>query len=520
MSSICTVVNSNCIHDCVGLVLSTYIHMKDTPLVIVCDTIAMQCLKKFIPWRNNVKFFPELDKYSGKNRNQMEKDGTWTEFQMFKAVAMKRALDLYDDTLFLDSDMLVTAPFEIEKIKGDAVLGVSPHYIRKEFTDPHGYYNGGMLWTSSKEVPDAWIEASKTSRFYDQACIEDLAKQFNHFEFDDSYNISWWRLSQGIHGDEKERFGPNFTYSGKTIKSIHTHFGDAYHNYFNIHVAQKLHDAGRYKDLAIIERIANEAWVLLVPQQPRPGFHHHVNDSFRELAIDTPNHYDDVKTLPVNANIPRLGMHICLYDRDTGEWIGDEVTESLKIFVGNMNTDSLGDKYSPWIYWARRPTITDKEHSYKKWTKTIDSIFMGNIENSVQAKHRSDKWKDCVSEFHLTNGKIHKFSHREYIKKLASARYGLCMKGFGEKCHREMECMAVGTVPLCIGDIPMHSFLDPPEEGKHFFRVHTPEDVTNVIKNTPNNKYEEMSKACMEWYNKNVYVKNWFHTFIRNVLKN
>jgi hypothetical protein len=198
----------------------------------------------------------------------------------------------------------------------------------------------------------------------------------------------------------------------------------------------------------------------------------------------------------------------------------DEVKNSLKTFIGNMdiNTTNIPNA-SPWIFWGRRPTVTDKTHEKSKSSKSIDSIFIGNIENSVQAGNRSDKWKDCISEFHLTNGKNHKFTHEEYMQKLSTAKYGLCMKGFGVKCHREVESMAVGTIPLCVGDIPMHSYMDPPQEGKHYFRVDTPEDVTRIIKETPEAKRQEMSDACIEWYSKNVFAKNWFYEFIQYVLE-
>ena len=41
------------------------------------------------------------------------------------------------------------------------------------------YYNGGMLWVQNKDVPNDWIEFTKTSRFHDQASIEDLVKKYN-----------------------------------------------------------------------------------------------------------------------------------------------------------------------------------------------------------------------------------------------------------------------------------------------------------------------------------------------------
>ena len=60
----------------------------------------------------------------------------------------------------------------------------------------YGYYNGGMLWTNQKSLPDKWKEYTKTSRYHDQAAIEDLARCFSYFEFGENYNFSWWRVLQ------------------------------------------------------------------------------------------------------------------------------------------------------------------------------------------------------------------------------------------------------------------------------------------------------------------------------------
>ena len=57
-----------------------------------------------------------------------------------------------------------------------------------------GYYNGGMLWTKNKDIPNDWIFFTKKSRYFDQASIEDLAKKYSYFEFGENYNLQCWRL--------------------------------------------------------------------------------------------------------------------------------------------------------------------------------------------------------------------------------------------------------------------------------------------------------------------------------------
>ena len=71
----------------------------------------------------------------------------------------------------------------IDDIDKSKQLGLSPHYIRKRDTDLYGYYNGGMLWTNQKTLKDDWIKFTKTSRYFDQASIEDLANNYSFFVF-------------------------------------------------------------------------------------------------------------------------------------------------------------------------------------------------------------------------------------------------------------------------------------------------------------------------------------------------
>ena len=98
----------------------------------------------------------------------------WDEFQMQKANIIKMALEMSNDTLFLDSDIIFFNSINcIDKSKD---IALSPHYVKKSNTDEVGYYNGGCLWVKNKNVPDDWIEFTKTSRYHDQASLEDLAK--------------------------------------------------------------------------------------------------------------------------------------------------------------------------------------------------------------------------------------------------------------------------------------------------------------------------------------------------------
>jgi hypothetical protein len=285
-NSFCTISTGNCANELIGLLLSLSVHHPDVPVLCLIDEATQTALDNLsAPLRVNLQIHLVLNEYSGKNRQQMEAEGIWSTFQMMKARAIELALEAYSDTLFLDSDILVTSPITVDKSKQ---LGLSPHYIRKTDTDKFGYYNGGVLWTSDKTVPAAWRTFTKTSRFYDQASIEDLAKAYTYFEFGEHCNISWWRLDQSDVPAEQiqRRFSSSpgkLLYKAKPVQFVHTHFTSPIT--FNQFIMKHLFKAGLYKELTIIGRIMNNAWIVHVSKQPMAAPWNHANDSFREELV-------------------------------------------------------------------------------------------------------------------------------------------------------------------------------------------------------------------------------------------
>ena len=225
----------------------------------------------------DIKWHVKLDKYFGMNRRQMEQKGIWSEFQMMKAEVIDLALKEDSDTLFLDADMVILDT--IDDIDKSKQLGLSPHYIRKRDTDLYGYYNGGMLWTNQKTLKDDWIKFTKTSRYFDQASIEDLANKYSFFVFGENYNFSWWRVAQSdippqsiisnISIKDKK-----LHYKNQPMKIIHTHFHEKSNltirrfNHLMINLLTQIKD---YKTLMIISRMINKKWIIQLPKQPIGG---------------------------------------------------------------------------------------------------------------------------------------------------------------------------------------------------------------------------------------------------------
>ncbi len=542
-TSFCTLATENCKDELLGLLLSLACHHRGAPVICLCDDATRDYVERCsttCPIALQIIWVENLTPYKGKNRAQMEQDGSWTEFQMMKTVAIDEALKLYSDTLFLDSDIIVVNTIDcIDKTKE---IGLSPHLIRKADTDRFGYFNGGVLWTRHRKVPEDWREATKTSRYYDQASIEELAKAYSYFEFGPHYNMSWWRIQQADSPPQAvvSQFGINsdrrVTFRGHPLGFIHTHFNRAEEKPFNQLMISMLKQAAPtyFRELSIINRISTGKWTIHVPKQPQPFPWDHTNDSFREALRLLESKHFDIEVRHDHHHNLYLEPDILLYDRDTLDWIEWNFVRDRKIqfgFIGNGTLEDIKTLRSrglpcvPWTYWPRHPERLEKLIAdglgNKSWQERhVESIFIGNIENRIQGKYRSDRaWEDNLTEYHCTQGKKHKFTQEEYLGKLASARFGLCLRGYGAKCHRAVELMALGTVPLITPEACTDSYMEPLIENVHYLRVQTPEDIPSVIARTDSDAWQRLSAAGREWFNRNVHSDQLWRTFMGRFMR-
>ena len=542
-SSFSTICTSNCAFELIGLLLSLSIYHTNENIYILCDSKTRDIINNMTPQpRMKINWYIELDKYSGLDRQSMVAKGIWSDFQMAKANIIKYAINKEKDTLFLDSDIIITNV--INGIDNTKEIGVSPQYIKKKYLLETGYYNGGMLWTKNKNVPVKWIEYTKNSRYFDQASIDDLVNEYDYFEFGENYNLQCWRYL--LSNEPKETIASYITskphdklyYKSEPLKFIHTHFLDPRFKEFNLIILNHLQKAKMYKILAIIYRVINNKWLIKIPKQPLKGIAFHKNDSFREIPIMLKNKNKDVDISFHPQSIHCwLEPNILLYDRPTVEWCNNELNSASLLLLGNGNVDIEGkimsNKYSklivkPWIFWPRKPILLEKllnSHNLLSYTeRSVESIFIGNIENNVQDKYRSNNnftkhnWNEVISEYHCTKGTKHLFSHEEYLLKIRGAKYGLCLRGYGSKCHREVELMAWGTVPIITPDVNISSYMEPLIENIHYVYAENPEKLTEKIKLINENKWKEMSTSCHKWYMKNVHSSNCWNNMISEIL--
>jgi hypothetical protein len=256
---------------------------------------------------------------------------------------------------------------------------------------------------------------------------------------------------------------------------------------------------------------------VYIPRRSLTGFFGHAGDSFREMVelwaekgfVDA---VEDPKVVQIWLN--GVGKTL-LYDRPTLDWLfaapEDEQKWELALF-GNPVPSDIGGPAKSWFFWPRRPRLVEEcvakglpETSWSDRDKTL--VFYGKIENKVQEKRRKIyDWSTVCDEYEMANGESipYKYSQKEYLERLAKAKFGLCLAGFGKKCHREVECMAMGCVPVVTKDVDMENYANPPIEGIHFVRVETPEDTKGKLQSISEEQWRVMSTACKLWWKENV----------------
>ena len=248
------------------------------------------------------------------------------------------------------------------------------------------------------------------------------------------------------------------------------------------------------------------------------GFFAHPGDSFREMVgLWGKAGYVNVRSHDgTQVWWDKVGADgVLLYDRPTNEWrlaAPEAEREWRKALFGNPKVGSAADAV-PWTFWPRRPSLVEElaakaAAGYDE--RSQGPVFYGKTENAVQERRRQGDWKAVCEEFVMVKDEAYPFTQTEYLEKLASTRFGLCLPGYGFKCHREIECMAMGCVPLVSEWVDMASYANPPVEGVHYLRLGNSREIPAVMASVSKESWEKMSAACRTWWAENASCKGSF----------
>jgi len=260
------------------------------------------------------------------------------------------------------------------------------------------------------------------------------------------------------------------------------------------------------------------------PKSMKFGFFGHKGDSFREMIdLWVESGFVERKEDPSLTHC-FLG-DVLLYDRPTWAWLdkaSDKEKEYRVCLTGNPDP-SEKPRTRPWIFWPREPRLV--EELSKGQRKTYEDrkdtmVFYGRIENQDQGKWRQDisGWKTVCAKFSMQEGKEpYVLNPREYLEALQGAKYGLCIRGYGPKCNREIELLALGTVPVVTNGVEISEYAEPLIDGTHVLCVSDHQDAMNKICKISEQKWLEMSEAGFQWWKRNCSVEGSWNT-TRNLL--
>lgn len=242
-SAICTLANEFAIED-LQLLFSTLELWNQTlpDVYLYCDSKVNSWIQEKKRYKGNLITKEALNRYTSLSRREMEQQpGTifqtlFGDFTAEKCNLFKWTLshkNAKNGALFCDADICFLA--SIPELPVGTELALSPHMIRKRDTDKYGFYNAGFLFIQNEHIAELWYNLCKTSRFFEQGCLEDLKELVKHtYEFPIQVNYGWWRMFQSDESVEtrKKEFGilrqgnthSGITVQGKPLNSIHTHF--------------------------------------------------------------------------------------------------------------------------------------------------------------------------------------------------------------------------------------------------------------------------------------------------------
>lgn len=237
------------------------------------------------------------------------------------------------------------------------------------------------------------------------------------------------------------------------------------------------------------------------------GLHAHAGDSFRELiGLWASAGYCSVQF----TSEPFCSMNgVILYDRPTYKWLDATAPKyaTTPMLVGNPPPSK--STQAPWIFWGRHPEVLEKVSQQDLPNKRIGCVFIGNAENSIQKANRSESWSNVCTFWHLGGKQL---TQEEYLMKIGSARFALALPGYGHKCHREVEALALGTPLIVTPGVDVINYSTPLVEGTHYISVKTSEEAIKAMAAISDEEWIKMSDACRIWYKQSASVNGSYIT--------
>eukprot|EP01065_Artemidia_motanka_P003700 TRINITY_DN11757_c0_g1_i6.p1 TRINITY_DN11757_c0_g1~~TRINITY_DN11757_c0_g1_i6.p1 ORF type:complete len:488 (+),score=126.70 TRINITY_DN11757_c0_g1_i6:424-1887(+) len=456
--------------------------------------------------------------------------------QRTKALLIERALtDGAPGVLYLDADVLPLAP--LPPMPAEGSLGVSAHGIRPRREAVVGKYNGGAFFVRDWRTVGRYAAAVKRSEGmrdrwtgHDQLALTDLCRELRGecFDLHANFNVGWYRfvgthVRGGVTRTEALQPGPpgsgEVLWENRTMLSAHTHLfrDEVPYVEYNERLRWALWQSGSAVR-GDIDYLNAPAPVIMIPSQPRAGLHDHKDDTGRELVLEWGKLGLAAVSRSRSSDWMRWG-DVLLYDRPSPMWLPPVEEREPGLYAQALPSGAKRAEW--WTFWGRRPAVL---HQFVRssWVKDhqgvpvigrlpgyearkTKSVFAGTRFNPIQARTRvAQDWRPAVEVYRMSETKRPPLTQAEYLQLLLSSRFGLCLRGYGRKCNREIEYLALGVVPVCENASDLSGFAEPLREGEHFLRAGSPDAARAAIeKHDSPEVWRRMSEAGHAWYMRN-----------------
>ncbi len=216
---------------------------------------------------------------------------------------------------------------------------------------------------------------------------------------------------------------------------------------------------------------------------------------------------------------------VVLYDRDALRWLKSDLSYQFGLFANCVLPTFITQaaRQSVWSYWGYSPQLLETAaDSRRGWSeRSVLSVCLGKIQNGHQQSARKgiNDWSIVIEDWSMpiNSTEQYPYSQSEYLEHISNAKFGLCVPSHANKCHREMEYMAVGTVPILTPGVDMTQYINPPKEGVHYLRVEKPADIPTLLGSINKEQWEQMSLAGHQWWRQNASVEGLFRLTIARV---
>jgi hypothetical protein len=209
-----------------------------------------------------------------------------------------------------------------------------------------------------------------------------------------------------------------------------------------------------------------------------------------------------------------------LYYRPTLETMPPVANYRLGLFA-NCSPPVNGRINVPWTFWPSVPSRAElyrhtAQRSYEK--RDAGFVFAGSWENLKQRSYRPmEWWRPALDTCHYGNAK--KLTNKEYLRLLGRSRFGLVLPGYGPKCWREMEYLAMGVVPIYTPGCSLE-FYNPMVCGTHYLYARTPEEARTLIESTSPEQWQILSDNGKAWYERHCSPLGSFVTTVEIIEQN